>query len=169
MRLNLLLNVRVRDALVNGDASMKAKISALFTVADIAGKPELNSGALQRYLAESIWFPTSLLPGENLVWSEIDENRAFATLTESGTTVALEFRFNDVGEITEVFSPTRFRETNGKFVSTPWLGRFWNYEERNNMLIPTKGEVEWQLTDGNMPYWRGQMTSAEYEFETTHK
>lgn len=164
MSMNPLLNVRVRDAFVDGEGSMKAKILSLFTVADAEKKTELNSAALQRYLAEAAWFPTALLPSENLVWSEIDENRALATLTESGTTVSLEFRFNKAGEITEVFSPARFREVEGEFLETPWLGRFRNYKERNGMLIPTVGEVEWQLTTGSLPYWRGQLTDTEYEF-----
>lgn len=164
MRLNLLINVRVRDAFVEGEGSMKAKILPFFTVADAEKKAELDSAALQRYLAESVWFPTSLLPSENLVWGEINENRALATLNESGTTVSLEFRFNEAGEITEVFSPARFREADGEFVSTAWAGRFSNYEERNGMLIPTEGEVEWQLETGNIPYWKGKIIDSQYEF-----
>jgi hypothetical protein len=164
MLMNPLLNVRVRDAFVDGEGLMKAKILSLIPVMGIRGSEKLVSGALQRYLAESVWFPTSLLPSKNLVWGEINENRALATLTESGTTVSLEFRFNEAGEITEVFSPARFREVRGEFIPTPWLGRFWNYEERNGFLIPTEGEVEWQIATGNMPYWKGKITESEYEF-----
>lgn len=164
MNLNSLVNVRVRDGYVRGEGFMKAKILSLFTVADADKKTELNSGALQRFLAEAVWLPTSLLPSENLVWSEINENRALATLSESGTTVSLEFRFNKAGEITEVFSPARFREFESEFIKTPWLGRFWNYVERSGMMIPTEGEVEWQLPEENMPYWKGKLVDARYEF-----
>ena len=164
MRLNPLINIRVRDVFVEGEGSMKAKILSIFTVADAEKKPQLNSAALQRYLAESVWFPTALLPSENLVWSKINENRALATLTESGTTVSLEFRFNEAGEITEVFSPARFREVEGEFVPTAWAGRFSNYEERNGMYIPTEGEVEWQIETVKMPYWKGKIIDSQYKF-----
>lgn len=122
-----------------------------------------NSAALQRYLAEAVWLPTALLPSAKLNWSEIDENRALATLTESGTTVLLEFRINEAGETTEVFSPARFRAARGAFITTPWSGRFWNYQERNGIKIPMEGEVEWHLPDGRLPYWRGRIIEIGYD------
>lgn len=164
MDMNPLLNVRVRDAFLDGKGSTKAKIASLLTVADAKNAPELDTGALQRFLGEAAWIPTALLPSENLSWSAIDERRALATLTESGTTVSLEFRFNEKGEIAEVYAPERFRETNGRFEKTPWRGRFWNYEERNEMLIPTEAEVEWQMEEKNVPYWKGRVENAVYEF-----
>ena len=164
MNMNPLLKVRVRDALVDGKASMNAKILSLIPVMNMKGDKKLLSAALQRYLAEAAWFPTALLPSDKLSWSEIDENRALATLTESGTTVSLEFRFNSKGEIEEVFSPSRFREVGGEFVPTPWGGRFTKFEVRTGMLIPVEGEVKWQLPKGAMPYWRGKIIEAKYIF-----
>ena len=162
MSMNSFVKVRVRDAFVKGEGSMKAKIFSRIPVMSIEGNDELFSAALQRYMAEAVWFPTALLPSDKLSWSQIDENRALATLTESGTTASLEFRFNTKGEITEVFSPDRFREVNGEFVPTPWGGRFGKYEEHGGMLIPVSGEVEWQVPEGAMPYWRGKVTEVEY-------
>jgi hypothetical protein len=49
-------------------------------------------------------------------------------------------------------------------VSTPWLGRFWNYERRGEMWVPIDAEVAWALPDGERPYWRGRVTELEYEF-----
>lgn len=164
MQMNSLMNVRVRDAYANGKGSMLAKISSLVPVMDAHDDPKLDAGALQRYLAEAVWLPTALLPGENLKWSAIDENRALATLTDSGTTISLEFRFNETGEITEVFSPGRYRETAGRYELAAWAGRFWDYREINGMRIPLQGEVEWQLPVGNLPYWRGRITAVEYCF-----
>ncbi|HEY0658673.1 MAG TPA: DUF6544 family protein [Pyrinomonadaceae bacterium] len=89
-----------------------------------------------RFLAESDWQPTALLPSENLKWSAIDENRALATLTDAEITVSLEFSFNDTGEITGIFSPARFYEINGEYKLFSWAGRFWNYEHRGGMMIP---------------------------------
>jgi hypothetical protein len=109
--------------------------------------------------------PTALVPDENLKWSAIDGKSALATLTDSGVTVSLELRCNDQSEIAEVFTPARFREVNGEYDSRAWSGRFWNYEKRNGMLIPSDGRVEWLLPVGNLPYWRAGIVEAEYEFE----
>lgn len=166
MRMNPLMPVRVRDSYANGKGMMQAKIFSVFTVMNADGDDEkLASGALQRYLAESAWQPTALLPGENLKWTAIGENRALATLTDAGVTVSLEFAFNETGEIVGVFSPARYKEINGEYKPFPWAGRFWSYAERGGMMIPLEGEVEWRMPEGNAPYWRGRVTEAEYEFE----
>ncbi len=164
IRMAPLVNVRVRDSYLAGQGSMQGKILAVVPVVDEHGKPELNAGALQRYLAEAVWFPTALLPSEGVKWSAIDNSRALATLTDSGTTVSLEFHFNDVGEVTDVFTPGRYREVNGSYELTPWAGHFRNYEERDAVRIPVEGDVEWQLPTGNFPYWKGRIVKVEYDF-----
>ena len=164
MQMNVLMSVRVRDAYLEGNGSMTAKIYSLFPVMTVGQDEKLAAGALQRFLAEAVWLPTALLPDENLKWTAIDDKRATATLTDAGVTVSLDFEFNEKGEIIGVFTPARFREMNGEYKPFPWAGRFWNYEERNGMKIPTAGEVEWQMPDGVQPYWRGCVTQIEYEF-----
>lgn len=164
MEMNPLMNVRVRDGYSHGKGTMQGKILGLLSVVNAnGGDPKLASGALQRYLAESAWQPTALLPSKNLKWEPIDENCALATLTDSGVTVSLEFTFNEKGEIVSVFSPARFREINGEYKPFPWAGRFWNYQERDGMMIPIEGEVEWQMPEGNLPYWRGKVTEVVCE------
>ena len=167
MKMNPLMNVRVRDGYSNGQGSMLAKIYALFTVMNAPGEGDekLAAGALQRYLAESAWQPTALLPRENLQWSPIDDRRALAILTDAGVTVSLEFEFNETGEIVGIFSPSRFREVNGEYKPFPWAGRFWNYQETDGMKIPIEGEVEWQMPEGRQPYWRGRIIEVRYDFE----
>jgi hypothetical protein len=159
-----LMKIRIRDAYLEGRGSMKGKILSLVTVIDEHDKVELHAGALQRYLAEAVWLPTALLPDNGVKWSAIDSNRALATLSDSDTTVSLEFHFNDTGEITSVFTPGRYREVKGRYELTPWAGHFRHYEERGGMLIPVEGEVEWQMQGGNFTYWKGRIVDAEYKF-----
>jgi Family of unknown function (DUF6920) len=164
MRLSSLMDVRVRDAYLAGHGSMEARAAALVPVLEEEGKTELDAAALQRYLAEAIWFPTALLPRPGLTWKAVDTTRARATLTDSGVTVSLEFRFNEKGEITGVFSPGRYREEGGKFVLTPWIVTVRRYEERSGMRIPIEAEVSWRPPDGPQPYWKGKIVDARYEF-----
>jgi hypothetical protein len=53
---------------------------------------------------------------------------------------------------------------SGEIISTPCEGRFWNYGERNGMLVPIQGEVAWLLAIGKKPYWHGRITEIAYEF-----
>jgi len=160
-----LMAVRVRDAYIGAEGSMLGKLLHLFTVVDEAGKAELNEGALQRYLAEAVWLPTALLPSRGVRWTAVDDTRALAELTDAGTTVSLEFHFNEEGEVSGVFAPGRHRAVGGKFVPTPWAGRFRDYQVRGGMRVPLEAEAEWQLPEGALPYWRGRIVEIEYEYE----
>lgn len=64
-----LVPVLVRDSYVQGEAGMRASMLGLYTVMNAPASPELNAGALQRYLGEAAWCPTALLPCERLTAS----------------------------------------------------------------------------------------------------
>jgi hypothetical protein len=159
-----LMRVRVRDSYVAGTGAMRARLLAVVPVVDAPQAPELNAGALQRYLAEAAWFPTALLPSQGVAWSAIDDARALATLTDAGITVALEFRFNAAGQIVGVYAPGRGRFVDGRYEPTPWAGRFRSYEDRNGMQIPIDAEVEWRPRAGTLEYARIHLTDVHYDF-----
>jgi hypothetical protein len=154
---------RVLDSYINGKGRMLGKILSLFTIVDESNKKELNKGALQRFLAESVWFPTVLLPGKGVIWSKIDDKTARATINDSGITASMDFEFNENGEIISAFTEARYREVNGKYKLYPWKGKFREYIDIDGYLIPSIAEVEWVLEDGAFPYWRGELVNVEYD------
>lgn len=158
------LTVRVRDAFLDGKGLTQASLLGLIPVASAEGT-QVAAGSLHRYLAESVWFPTALLPARGPVWAPLDEKSARATLGVSGTTVSLDFRFGADGLVASVFTPARARDVDGEFVPTPWQGRFSDYTEAHGMLIPQAAEVEWLLPEGPQLYWRGLITRVSYEFD----
>jgi hypothetical protein len=153
----------VHDAYINGAGLLHATAFGLVTLAKMQDTPEVNQGELLRFLAEAAWYPTMLLPSQGVVWKAIDDHCASATLTDNGTTVTLEFRFGDDHLIQSVYAAKRYRTVHGQLVTTPWQGRFWNYEKRSDILIPIAGEVAWLLPDQALPYWRGQLETITYE------
>src|SRR5215203_4365029 len=90
VRLAPLFHLRVRDAYGGGKGSSAVKLMSVLTVASDAAGPEINAGALQRYLAEAAWYPTALLPSAVLRWTDEGNNKAVATLTDAGVSVSLE-------------------------------------------------------------------------------
>lgn len=158
-----LITVRVRDGYFQGTGSMQARIASVIPVVNAQGGKELAAGALQRYLAESAWFPTALLPRPGLVWEPIDESSARATLTDSGVSVSLDFRFGEKGEIVSVYTPARYRDVNGTPVPTPWAGHFRSYGRVGGVVIPREADVEWILPEGRLSYWRGQVVRVEFD------
>ena len=77
--------------------------------------------------------------------------------------MSLEYRFNDSGEVTGVFSPGRFGRFDGGFRRLPWEGRFRDYRECAGMWIPYYGEVGWHIDGELRLVWQGTLGEARYE------
>lgn len=158
------LPVRVHDAYVAGEGILHASVLGLFTVAELRGTREVAEGELMRFMAEATWYPTALLPSQGVTWESVDDRSARATLTDGGLALTLLFRFDDQGLVDSVRAEARGRTVGDQVIPTPWLGRSWNYEERDGMMVPLEGEVAWLLPEGPRPYWRGRIKEITYEF-----
>jgi hypothetical protein len=158
------LHLRVVDSYVLGHGSGQLSLQSAIPLAHDGGRRELNSGALHRYLAEAVWYPTALLPSPVLRWSPIDQHRALATLADAGQKVALEFRFTEAGEVSGIYTPARWEKTGDGYRQTPWEGHFHNYIEREGMTVPSEGEVGWYVHDQWRKVWTGSIVEAAYEF-----
>ena len=160
------LYVHVHDAYLEGEGLLEARVAGLRVVANQHGTAEIARGELARYLAESPWYPTALLPGAGVSWEAVDENAARATLTDGATTVRLTFGFGGDGLIDTVRAEDRPRMLEGSLVPTPWEGRFWNYAERDGVLVPLDGEVAWHPPSGPLPpYWRGHLEGVRFAYD----
>jgi uncharacterized protein DUF6920 len=161
IRSSPLLPVRVRDSYLAGQGAMRGALAGLVPVVDQHGTPEVAAGTLVRYLAETAWLPTAMLPCEGVRWTPIDQTSARATLTDGAISVWLDVSFGSNGEIVTV-STMRYRDVKGTPVLTPWAGHFHDYESKDGMMVPLTGEVEWLLGDERLPYWRGEIVEASY-------
>jgi len=157
------LDFLVRDAFVDGTGSMYGTVMGAVPVVNVQGTPDIAAGALVRYLAEAVWMPTALLPSHGVSWAALDDTSARATLTAGGTTVSLDFFFGADGLVERIYTPARGRDVKGTSVPTPWEGRWFEYAERDGVRVPTRGEVAWILSEGRVPYWRGEITNVTYE------
>lgn len=155
--------VFVRDSFVDGRGTMRGAVWGLIPVVEATSTPMLAAAALQRYLGESAWFPTALLPRSGVTWTPIDDAHARAAISAGGTTVALEFRFDEQGRNVSVFAPARFYD-DGRHppVARPWEARHDSFGERHGVVAATASVAEWQLPDGPFAYWRGRAVKVEY-------
>lgn len=156
--------VRVHDGYAAGEGRLHASLLGLIPLADLTGPGEVARGELFRFLAEAAWYPTALLPGPSVRWQAVDEQSARVFLADGDLEVDLLFHFDAAGRIDSVRAEARGRTVKGRVEPTPWLGRFWNYEERGGQRVPLDGEVAWLLPTGLRPYWRGTIRSIHYDF-----
>lgn len=160
-----LMHVRVRDSLVLGRGAGQVALLSAIPVGGAGGTMEMNSGALHRFLAEAVWYPTALWPGPHLRWDPIDEARALVTLSSDGISVSLEFRFNENDEVAGIYSPGRWGSFDGGYKQVAWEGKFASYVKHNGVLVPSQGEVGWYIDGEWRSVWRGTVTEAVLEFE----
>ncbi|HSW31310.1 MAG TPA: DUF6544 family protein [Longimicrobiales bacterium] len=157
-----LIPVRVRDGYLDGAGMMKGAVACLITVVEAAPTRELAEGSLYRYLAEAVWMPSRLLPGDGLSWDVVDDSTARATLRDGDVEVSVLFGFDAAGDIVSMLVPERGREVDGEHVPTPWKGRVWDHQVVGGYRVPLQGEVAWVVDGVEVPYWRGRITSATY-------
>lgn len=160
------INAYVIDSYNQGRGWLQAKVMGLVTVAEEEGSGDIAEGELMRFLAESPWYPTRLLPSQGVQWQEIDDTSAEARLAVAGQEVALTFIFNDQGLIETVKAESRYRENiDGEAIYAPWVGHFSDYRNVEGMLLPHKAEVGWMQSGGAwQPYWQGRVTDWDIRF-----
>lgn len=150
-----------RDMYYQGRGNMLIKVLSTITVADAAGS-EMDISSLIRFLAEAPWFPTVLLPGDYIEWEEIDSNSARVIIKDKGYIASGIFTFNEKGEIIKFVTNDRYMEADGKYFKEQWAGYYRNYQEIEGMKIPMEGEVEWNLSDKDLPYAKLKITDIQY-------
>lgn len=158
-----LVRVRVRDAYIGGEGSMYGALGGLVPVAEQRGSAEIATSALWRMLAESVWWPTALLPGPFLTWTPLDDHAARATLTDRAVSTSADFHFGANGEIVRV-TGERYRAVGDGQRLTPTEGHHRDYVRVGTMMVPRSGEVAWLLPEGRHAYWRARVSRIEFEY-----
>lgn len=158
-----LVTARVLDCYVGGEGRLRAKVAGAIPVASAGADRTMDQAELLRHLAESVWYPTALLPGAGVEWEAIDDTTARAILTDGESTATLTFHF-DGDNLVERVTGSRYRDDDDE--EAPWVGYFEDYAERNGRLIPLAGEVAWDLPDGQTSYWRGRIERIDHRDPT---
>ena len=161
LQLALGFTLKIRDSYYDGAAYSKLNFIGL-PLAHAGGSNEHAEAALQRYLAEAVWYPQALLPSDCLVWQEGEKGSAVAVLDDGGHTVSMRFHFDSEGEVTRVSTPERFCWVNDGYEKRPWEGRFCHYQRRSGMWVPTSASAAWHVTQGVEEVWQGELTDVQY-------
>jgi len=147
-----------RDAYEAGRGSLRVRLLGAVPVVNGHG-PHFDEGELLRWLAESAWLPTALLPGAGIAWTAVDEHSARLTFTQNGQLVTLLMRFNERDEIEACEAPRYFDDTTQR----PWVCRYAQYRRWHGVLIPTVGEAAWVVDGQEQSYARFEVRELEYE------
>ncbi|MCK4311429.1 MAG: hypothetical protein KAW88_01700 [Candidatus Cloacimonetes bacterium] len=147
-----------RDMYLANKGRLVVTLLSLFKIVDGQGE-SFNQGELLRWLGESVWFPTNLLPSEDLQWMPIDDTSSKLTFDYNNISVSYDVNFNDRNEITQMKTERYMEE--GRLET--WVGKFRNYKEINGVIIPTEIEAIWKLEAGDYSYVRFNIRKIEYD------
>lgn len=154
-----LFNIAARDRLFGKEGNMLIRLLSLFTVADVYGE-EIDRGTMLRFLGEIVWFPSAAL-SEYLLWEQVDENSAQATLSYGGISVSARFFVDEAGRVEKIVSE-RHREVDGRFVVERWSALLGQYGEFGGVKVPIEAKAVWNLESGDFVYFDATVTEAEY-------
>ena len=147
-----------RDMYMGNKGRLVVSLLSIYNVVDAQGE-QYNQGELLRWLSESIWFPTNLLPSERLNWEAIDSNSAKLNFSYNGLKLYFVTTFNANGEIIQM-ETKRFMD---KERLENWVIKASNYKEMNGVKVPTTAEAIWRLADRDYPYAKFNVTALEYD------
>ena len=132
---------------ISGKGQLKIFLLNAFKVFEGNG-PAYNQGELLRWLGESVWFPTNLLPSSRLKWSPIDESTAILSYRFRDQNINYKVIINEAGEITKLET----RRHRGEKNTETWIGKVSSYKEVHGMKVPMVIEAIWKLPDGEHSY-----------------
>jgi len=147
------------DKFSDGKGSLTVKLLSVIPIVKAHGR-HVDQAELLRWLGESVWFPTNLLPGKNLKWSPVDSLYARLTYNYQNLKVFYDVRFNSTGEIIQV-ETERYME-KGKL--NKWTGKLSDYKDFEGMKIPTHIEAIWNVEEGDFQYVDFYVDTIEYEY-----
>lgn len=149
-----------RDKFSNGKGNMLIKILSLINVVNSYDNEKIDQGTLQRYLGETVWFPTAAV-SPYIQWEEVDSLTAKATMTYEGTTGSALFFFNENGDCVK-FSAMRFMGAEKDSQLKEWVITFDEYKTYNGIKIPVKGEATWKLDEGDFTWYKLEIYDVSY-------
>ncbi len=148
-----------RDSFLDGLGTMKIRLLSVIRLVDAKGEV-FNRGELVRWLSETPWFPTDLLPSKYVKWLPIDDGSAkvLLSLTDYDLTVEGTFFIDEKGRIAKFEAK---RNDGGKL--RDWICQYTDYREIEGMHIPFLGEASWDSDSEQAKYAKFRIEEIDYE------
>jgi hypothetical protein len=152
------LPIAGRDHYVAGQGRMLIKVASLFPVADGTG-PEIDQGAMLRYLGEIVWFPSAAL-SDAISWEPIDARSARATMRFAGRSVSAVFAFDDQGRFASL-TGQRYMGAGPDARLETWFIPATAWRKFCGVQVPVRGNAIWKLASGDFDYYRWEILDVQ--------
>lgn len=163
-----LFSIEVRDAYFAGYGEVIARLGSFVPVAEARG-PEIDEGALVRYLAEMVFFPTAFV--DQVRWEPIDDESARVFFADDELEVSAVCTFDPGSGRMVNMVAERWRDEDGYYQKYAWSTPFDDYGEFNGFVIPSAAAAIWHLGDdeeSEFEYARFEVVDVEFDVEPPH-
>lgn len=150
---------KATDTLANAAGRMHVRALNLFGVVDATG-PEMDQGALMRWLNETMWF-SHVWATDVISWQAVDDTTAIGRVSAGDLDVEAQFRFDNEGRLVD-FEADRYRIDGDNVELTPWRTPLTGHRRFNGIEVPSDGHALWALDDGDLEYIRLQLTDLRF-------
>lgn len=164
---NALTHILGRDKFYEGKAEMLIKIWGIIPVVNTANNLKIDSGSMQRFLAEMCWFPSAAI-NDYINWEYINDTSAKAIFTYKSQSVSGIFKFNAQGDIIS-YETDRFYGGKSDSKKEKWVIDMIDYKVFNHYKIPYKCKVTWNLKDGDFNWLKLEVVDVDYNISEPFK
>lgn len=147
-----------RDRYADGEGSIEMRLGGVVPVARDSG-PEMDRGALLRYLNEIMWFPAAAL-SPCIAWEPVDGASARATMTWGGVSGSATFFVDPDGRVTDMVAERYDRDAGAVL---PWSTPITDHGTFGGVRVPTAGEAVYARPSGDAPYIRLRVVDLAYD------
>ncbi len=153
-----------RDQYKNGKGKMLIRLLGILPVVNVSN-PEIDQGALLRYLGELVWLPSGALHPA-IEWEEVNPTSAKATLHWGQVSATGTFTFSPSGDF-QTYSALRYYHRPEGSTMEEWQIKATPGSEAvfQGCRIPTQFAVIWKLKEGDFHWLNLKVTAVEYGFE----
>ncbi|CAH1000686.1 hypothetical protein LEM8419_01820 [Neolewinella maritima] len=151
VRMLPLVYVHGYDSFVQQRATTQMRLWDILPVARVDPGPKANEAALQRYLAEAVWYPHIALE-PYLQWEALDSLRARATISLHELRASVDFHFTQAGDVAKV-SARRYRSVAPETQRTGWEVTIAKTGWLSGIRVPLRAHVTWLGETGTPWTW----------------
>jgi hypothetical protein len=159
MNMMPLITIKGRDKSYEGKGEMLIKLNSLINIVNEDGV-KIDEGALQRYLAEIVWSPSSAI-SPYIEWEEIDSLTTKAIINYKGTVASGSFYFNEKGDFVK-FTTMRYKDNILKAKRYPWVITVQEYKTFEGIRVPSKTKVTWELDKKDWTWLNLEIKDIKY-------
>jgi len=139
---------------------MKGIIAKIFTLFHQTGEV-MDKASLVTFLSEYLIIPNAVLQNY-IIWEEIDDLHAKATISYYSITASGIFTFKENGEMLSFTTDDREAvSTDGTSDKVKWSVAYSEYEETKGIKKPTVFQAILHYDDGDLMYFDGKDVSLQ--------